>query len=102
MNVDTLENMLQKGQDNFLLRFGLGQAYLKQKQPANAITHLLKAIEFDAQNSAARKLLGKAYAENGDTAQARDTYTTGIELAEKNGDIQSKKEMQVFLKRLDK
>jgi len=100
MNIETLENMLQQGQDNFLLRFGLGQAYLKNKAHDQAIPHLHKAIEFDPKNSAARKLLGKAYAAVGKTELARATYEQGIAVAEKNGDIQSAKEMKVFLKRL--
>jgi len=100
--ITNLNNMLAAGQDNLLLRFGLGQAYLKQDQPQTAIEHLQKALEFEPEYSAAWKLLGKALAESGNNAEAIATYEKGIAIAEKKGDLQAAKEMRVFLKRLQK
>ena len=100
MNIKALQKLLDQGQDNLLLRFGLGQALLKDKQLTEAITHLEKALEFDPAHSASLKLLGKAYATNGDSDKAIEIYTKGIEQAEQKGDIQAAKEMKVFLKRL--
>lgn len=94
--------MLEAGQDNLLLRFGLGQAYLKEHQPQAAIEHLQKALEFDPEYSAAWKLLGKALAETGNNDEAIVTYEKGIAIAEKKGDLQAAREMRVFLKRLHK
>ncbi|MDZ7661392.1 tetratricopeptide repeat protein [Thiohalophilus sp.] len=98
--INNLEKMLTDGQDSLLLRFGLGQAYLKEQQPANAIPHLQRALQFDGDYSAAWKLLGQAHADSGDHQQAIATYEKGIEVAEKKGDMQAAKEMRVFLKRL--
>lgn len=100
MNIDALKNMLAQGQDNLLLRFGLGQALLKQGQPGEAIDHLRAALQFDPHHSAAWKLLAKAYAETDQNDLAIDTYRKGIDVAEQRGDIQAAKEMNVFLKRL--
>lgn len=100
MNIDNLKNMLAQGQDNLLLRFGLGQALLKDGQPQQAIEHLLAAVAFDPEHSAAWKLLGKAYAETEQPEQAREAYQKGIAVAETRGDVQAAKEMKVFLKRL--
>jgi Tfp pilus assembly protein PilF len=100
MDTDTLKNMLAQGQDSLILRFGLGQALLTQGDTNEAIIHLNKALEFDAEYSAALKLLGKAYAKNNQQNNAINTYTRGIEIAERKGDIQAVKEMKVFLKRL--
>ena len=100
MNIEALQNMLDQGQDNLLLRFGLAQALLKEGQAKQAVEHLLKALEFEPQHSAAYKLLGKAYSECQQTDQAIGTYEKGISIAEKRGDIQAAKEMKVFLKRL--
>ena len=67
MNViDSFEKMLAAGQDNTLLRFGLGQAYLKEGQSDKAIVHLRAALDHDQDYSAAWKLLGKALAERED------------------------------------
>ena len=97
---DSLEKLLKAGQDNALVRFGLGQAYLKEGKPALAIDHLRAAVSHDDSYSAAWKLLGKALTEVGSTADAMDAYEQGIHVAEQKGDIQTAKEMRVFLKRL--
>lgn len=102
MNIGALKQMLAQGQDNLLLRFGLGKAMLDADQASDAIEHLLKAIEFNPEHSASWKLLGKAYAGNGQLDEAIKTYKRGIEMAEKKGDIQAAKEMNVFLKRAQK
>ncbi len=100
MSIDALKKMLLQGQDNMILRFGLGQALLKAGQTSEAIEHLQAALEFDPEYSAAWKLLGKARAENAEQHLAIETYEKGICIAEKKGDIQAAKEMRVFLKRL--
>jgi predicted Zn-dependent protease len=100
--IENFEKMLAAGQDNALLRFGLGQAYLTTGEFAKACEHLRRATEHDPQYSAAWKLLGKALAESGDKAAAQRAYEQGIRVAETKGDVQAAKEMQVFLKRLQK
>ena len=100
MDINSLNSMLEKGQDSLILRFGLGQALLKQKDFPAAIEHLLKALEFDNEYSAAFKLLGKAYSLSDQSQLAINTYEKGIQIAESKGDIQAAKEMKVFLKRL--
>ncbi|RDH82698.1 MAG: hypothetical protein DIZ80_10485 [endosymbiont of Galathealinum brachiosum] len=100
MNIDSLNSMLDQGQDSLILRFGLGQALLKQGDYLTSIEHLLKALEFDHEYSAAYKLLGKAYAKTEQNQLAINTYNKGIQIAENKGDIQAAKEMKVFLKRL--
>lgn len=102
MDIDTLKTMLSQGQDSLILRFGLGQALLKDKQFSAAIPHLQKALEFDPEYSAAWKLLGKALTENQQYDKAMDAYERGIKVAETRGDIQAAKEMKVFLQRLKK
>ena len=95
-----LEAMLAAGQDNALLRFSLGQAYLKDGQHDIAIAHLSRALEHNRTYSAAWKLLAQAQSHAGQRAQAIETYTQGIAVAEENGDIQAGKEMRVFMRRL--
>jgi predicted Zn-dependent protease len=97
--VENLEAMLAAGRDDALLRFTLGNAYLK-KQPEVAATHLARAVELKPEYSAAWKLYAKALAASGHPHDAREAYTLGIAAATRNGDIQAAKEMRVFLKRL--
>ena len=100
MNIENLKTLLAQGEDSLILRFGLGQALLQAGEFDESIEHLLHALEFDAQYSAAYKLLGKAYMNSQKNDLAINTYEKGIEIAERKGDIQAAKEMQVFLKRL--
>ncbi len=97
--VERLEAILAGGEDTALLRFSLGNGYLSD-DPAQAINHLRQAVALDPAYSAAWKILGKALVQNGDESAAIDAYTTGIKVAESNGDKQAAKEMQIFLRRL--
>jgi hypothetical protein len=57
-------------------------------------------VAFDADYSAAWKLLGHTLAAQSDNAAAIDAYRSGIAAAQKRGDKQAEKEMTVFLRRL--
>ena len=98
----SLENMLAKGIDNSLLRFGLGKGYLDAGEPARAAEHLRRCVEQDPKYSAAWKLLGKALRAADDPAGARAAWQQGLSAAQAQGDKQAEKEMTVFLKKLDK
>lgn len=100
--IEQFERMLASGQDNALLRFGLGNAYLKIGHPARAVEHLRAALAQDSRYSAAWKALGKALTETDQIDEAIKAYKEGIRVAEDKGDIQAAREMQVFLKRLGK
>ncbi len=98
--IESFEKMLAQGKDNPLLRFSLGNEYLKAGLVDQAALHLRAAVAQDSNYSAAWKLLGKALAEAHDEAGARGAYGNGIAAANANGDKQAAKEMGVFLKRL--
>ena len=98
----SLERLLASGKDGALLRFGLGDAYLKAGDASRAVEHLRQAVALDRSYSAAWKLLGKALASEGDNDAALAAYRAGIDAAEKKGDKQAMKEMRVFARRLAK
>lgn len=100
--IDNLEALLAKGQDTALLRFSLGSEYLKAGRYEQAVAHLRTAVKNDPAYSAAWKTLGKALTECGAWREALEAYTNGIAAAEKKGDKQAAKEMQVFKRRLEK
>lgn len=100
-----LEKLLAKGQDSAVLRFGLGQACLKEEDYTAAALHLAQAVAQNPQYSAAWKLLGKAQLEAGAAdarALAQASWQQGLQVAEQQGDTQTVKEITVFLKRLHK
>jgi Tfp pilus assembly protein PilF len=100
--LQTLEKMLASGKDNALLRFSLGNEYLKLEQAETAAHHLRAAVAHDPGYSAAWKILGKALGEAGQLTEALAAYRSGIDVAEKKGDKQAAKEMTVFAKRIEK
>lgn len=102
---DPLQNflaMLAAGRDNALLRYSLGNEYLKHGQPADAVPHLQQAVALDPKYSAAWKLLGRALADAGNPTEALAAYQQGIVVAEARGDKQAAKEMGVFARRIQK
>ncbi len=100
--LETFKALLEKGNDNELIRYSLGNEYFKEKNFEEAIKHFQKAIEFKESFSAGWKLYAKALVENKQNDEAITPYEKGIQVAEENGDIQAVKEMRVFLKRLHK
>ena len=98
--IEQFERILASGQDNALLRFGLGNAYLQAGDSQRAVKHLQAAVKHDPGYSAAWKALGKALTEAGQREDASKAYEAGIRIAEGKGDIQAAREMKVFLKRL--
>ncbi len=94
--------MLHAGKEGALLRYSLGNEYAKVHDAERAAMHLRRAVELDPEYTAAWKMLGRALAESGHSADALAAYAAGIEVAERRGDKQARKEMEVFAKRLQK
>ncbi|MHA6205783.1 hypothetical protein ACXU4B_15260 [Dyella soli] len=88
--------------DGALLRFSLGNALLATGDAVTAALELRQAVAFDANYSAAWKLLGKACLALDDKTGAADAWRQGIAAAQSRGDKQAEKEMVVFLRRVER
>ncbi|OGA53888.1 MAG: hypothetical protein A3G24_03525 [Betaproteobacteria bacterium RIFCSPLOWO2_12_FULL_62_13] len=102
VTIANLEKLLGGPRDNALLRFSLGNEYLKAGDTAQAVAHLCDAVRRDPAYSAAWKLLGRALAGSGRREDALAAYREGIRVAEAKGDKQAAKEMTVFARRIEK
>jgi Tfp pilus assembly protein PilF len=100
--LSSLLKMLAAGRDDALLRFSLGNEYLKSGDTRAAAEHLRAAVGHDANYSAAWKLLGRALEASGAPDDALAAYREGIRVAEGKGDKQAAKEMTVFARRLER
>ena len=100
--ITRFETLLASGKDGALLRFTLGNEYLKSGDAPRAVDHLRRAVELDAKYSAAWKLLGKALTAAGRDADALAAFQRGMVVAEEQGDKQAMREMKVFAQRLAK
>lgn len=98
--IANLEKLLDGPRDGALLRYSLGNEWLKAGDPAQAAGYFRAALERDPKYSAAWKLLGRALAESGQLQPALAAYQQGIAAAQARGDIQAAKEMAVFARRL--
>src|SRR4030095_11628945 len=100
--LENFERMLASGKDSALLRFSLGNEHLKAGNARVAVAHLHRAVELDPNYTAAWKALGRALVEDGQPQAALAAYREGIAVAERRGEKQAGKEMQVFARRIEK
>jgi Flp pilus assembly protein TadD len=84
-----------------VVRFGLAGAYLAADQPESAAAEYREAIRLKPDYSAAYRGLGRALERAGRLDEAKAVYTKGRDVAARNGDLQTKKEIEVFLRRLE-
>jgi Flp pilus assembly protein TadD len=87
--------------DDYFSHFGYASALFDAGRYPEAVVEYREAIRLKPDYSAAFRDLGKALEKSGAHTEARQAYGQGIPIAERNGDLQTLKEMQVFLKRLE-
>lgn len=80
--IDSLSSLIESGADFSIARRHRAQAYILNGQPAEALADLLLLPQDRAEDLALRlPLLGRAYAECGDTERAETIYKTLLEMA---------------------
>ena len=80
--------------------FMLAQELSKVGEHAEAAENFRAVLALDGDYSAAYRGLGRALTALGRAGEAEAVYLRGLESAEKMGDLQTAREMEVFLKRL--
>ena len=98
--ITQLEKLIGGPRDGALLRYSLGSEWLKAGDPGKAAASLREAVARDPEYSAAWKLLGKALLACGCETEAEAAWRAGLGAAARRGDVQSSKEMTVFLRRI--
>jgi uncharacterized protein HemY len=99
---EMFRKLLEKDQDNPMILFSLGNELFKEGRYLEAREHLARAVENKPDYSVAYRTLGRAHYELHENAEARRVFTKGREVARENGDLQTVREIDVFLRRLDK
>ena len=87
--------------DDPVVRFGLAGAYLDAGQAESAVIEYEETIRLKPDYSAAHRWLGRALERAGRRDEALAAYRKGLEVATRTGDLQTKKEIEVFLRRLE-
>ncbi len=99
---EMFRKLLEKDPENPMILFSLGNELFKEGEYAQARDHLRRAVENKPDYSVAYRTLGRAHYELHEDAEARRVFTEGREVAEKNGDLQTVREIDVFMRRLEK
>ena len=98
--IEEFKEVVEIMPDDPVVRFGLAGAYLDAGQAEAAAVEYAEAIRLKPDYSAAHRGLGRALERAGRPAEAAAAYTIGLEVAARTGDLQTKKEIEVFLRRL--
>ncbi len=99
--LETFEELAAKAPENVVVRYSLGREYLKAKRYAEAEHELREALRLKPDYSAAYRELGKSLVGLERPDEARDIYTKGAAVACEKGDLQTQREIEVFLRRLE-
>lgn len=98
---EILEEFLAADPTDIFSRYALALELEKEQRPAEAIAQLREVNERDAGYVAAYYHLGRMLARTGETAEAREVYRTGLDLAAKAGDRRTRDEIQEAIDSLD-
>ena len=99
---DMFRKLLYKDPDNPMILCSLGIELFKEGRYPEAREHLRRAIENKPDYSVAYRMLGRAHFELRENGEARRVFARGREVAQENGDLQTVREIDVFLRRLEK
>ena len=94
--------LLERDPDNPMVLYSLGNELFKEEKYSEAREHLSRAVQNKPDYSVAHRTLGRTLYELGEDAEARRVFAEGREVAQKNGDLQTMKEIDVFVRRLEK
>ena len=99
---EMFRKLLEKDPENPMILFSLGNELFKEGEYAQARDYLQRAVENKPDYSVAYRTLGRAHYELREYSEARRAFTEGREVAQKNGDLQTVREIDVFMRRLEK
>ena len=99
---EMFRKLLEKDPHNPMILCSMGIELFKEGRYPEAREHLTRAVENKPDYSVAYRMLGRAHYELNENAAARRVFTKGRAVAQENGDLQTVREIDVFLRRLDK
>ncbi len=94
--------LLERDPSNPMVLYSLGGELFKEGRYQEARDLLRRAVESKPDYSVAYRMLGRAHYELREDAEARRVFSRGREVATENGDLQTVKEIDVFVRRLEK
>ena len=99
---DMFHRLLERDPNNPMILYSLGNELFKEKKYLEAREYLYRAVENKPDYSVAYRTLGRTLYELREDAEARRAFAEGRKVAESNGDLQTIKEIDVFVRRLER
>ena len=99
---EMFRRLLERDPDNPMILYSLGSELFKGGEYAEAKGYLSRAVRNKPDYSVAYRTLGRALFELGEDDEAGRVFAEGREVAQRNGDLQTVKEIDVFARRLEK
>jgi predicted Zn-dependent protease len=99
---EMFRKLLQRDPTNPMVLYSLGNELFKEGRYGEASDHLQRAVANKPDYSVAYRMLGRAHYELHENDEAKNIFLKGKEVARENGDLQTVKEIDVFLRRLQK
>ena len=99
---EMFRKLLSRDPENPMVLYSLGTELFKEGNHAEAREHLSRAVQNKPDYSVAYRMLGRSLFELGEDEEARRVFAKGREVAQGNGDLQTVKEIDVFVRRLEK
>ena len=94
--------LLDRDPENPMVLYSLGTELFKEGRHSEAREYLSRAVKNKPDYSVAYRMLGRSLFELGEDEEARRVFAEGREVAQGNGDLQTVKEIDVFVRRLEK
>lgn len=92
--LDMFKQVLDIDSEDLLANYGIGSCLVALEKFADAVPYLKKALEIKPTHTVAYVSLAEAYEGLGQNEDAAETYTKGIEVASKRGDMSPMNDMQ--------
>jgi predicted Zn-dependent protease len=99
---EMFRRLLERDPENPMVLYSLGNELFKEEKHFEAREYLERAVRHKPDYSVAYRMLGRTLYELRQDAEARRVFAEGREVAERNGDLQTAKEIDVFVRRLEK
>lgn len=99
---EMFRKLLDRDPENPMVLYSLGSELFKEGEYGEAREHLSRAVRNKPDYSVAYRTLGRVLSELGEDDEARRVFAEGRAVAQKNGDLQTVKEIDVFARRLEK
>lgn len=99
--IDQLKALIEKDPTNPLGRYGLANEYFKAEMYEEAILEIEEYLQLKDDEGAVYRMMAECYMRIGNTEKAKESYTVGIQAANRHGHPTMAEEFEEAIEFLD-